>query len=87
MPRVDADVDQCIDFVRRQPWGKPEDRRRDIRRGIKNALLRRAWNYAGAKQRNSRLFMPTLGQLIGSLEVSSVSEPSDTHEREMCSRE
>jgi len=34
MPRVRTDIKRCIDFVRRQPWGKPRDRKLDIRRGI-----------------------------------------------------
>src|SRR5579884_3699744 len=34
MPRVDRDIKQCLDFVRRQPWGRPDDRQMDIYRGI-----------------------------------------------------
>ncbi len=34
MPRVDNDIKRCLDFVRRQPWGKPDDRQQDIYRGI-----------------------------------------------------
>jgi len=34
MPRVDKDIKRCLDFVRRQPWGEPDDRQRDIYRGI-----------------------------------------------------
>jgi len=30
MARVSSDVKRCIDFVRRQPWGKPADREHDI---------------------------------------------------------
>ena len=38
MPRVDRDIDRCLDFVARQPWGKPDDRELDIRRGIEKLL-------------------------------------------------
>lgn len=38
MPRVDRDVDRCLDFVGMQPWGKPEDRLHDIDRGIDKVL-------------------------------------------------
>jgi hypothetical protein len=27
MPRVDRDIEECLDFVARQPWGKPSDRK------------------------------------------------------------
>jgi plasmid stabilization system protein ParE len=37
MPRVRQDIEDCLDFVRRQPWGKAEDRERDIRCAIQNA--------------------------------------------------
>jgi hypothetical protein len=40
MPRVDADIDRCLEFVARQPRGKPDDRRFDIGRGIANVLAR-----------------------------------------------
>jgi hypothetical protein len=39
MPWVSDDVEQCVEFIARQPWGKPEERRQDIRRGITEALL------------------------------------------------
>ena len=39
MPWVSDDVEKCVEFVARQPWGKPEERRQDIRRGITEALL------------------------------------------------
>jgi hypothetical protein len=48
MPRVDRDIDRCLDFVRRQPLGKPEDRRLDILEGIERALLRPQSNRVGA---------------------------------------
>ena len=34
MPRVRRDIKRCLDFVGRQPWGKPYDRELDIYRGI-----------------------------------------------------
>lgn len=34
MPRVSRDIDDCIAFVGRQSWGKPQDRTADIYRGI-----------------------------------------------------
>ena len=34
MPRVTGDIDRCLDFVGRQPWGKPDERELDIYRGI-----------------------------------------------------
>ena len=34
MPRVSRDIDECINFVGRQPWGKPHARRADIHCGI-----------------------------------------------------
>lgn len=30
MRRVLEDIERCVDFVRRQPWGRPADRERDI---------------------------------------------------------
>jgi hypothetical protein len=37
-PRIDRDIDDCLAFVARQPWGKPNDRRLDISRGITRVL-------------------------------------------------
>ena len=34
MPRVTDDIDRCLDFVGRQPWGKPDERELDIYGGI-----------------------------------------------------
>ena len=34
MPRVRRDIEECVDFISRQPWGKPHDRKSDIKRGI-----------------------------------------------------
>src|SRR5260370_23687956 len=40
MPRVERDIDECLEFIARQPWGKPTDREADICLGIGMALLR-----------------------------------------------
>jgi hypothetical protein len=48
MPRVDRDIEECLDFVARQPWGKPYDRQLDIRRGIEKALERPEANRVGS---------------------------------------
>ena len=45
-PRVDRDIDDCVAFVARQPWGNPNDRRLDIRRGIERALALPEANHA-----------------------------------------
>jgi len=37
MPRVDRDIEQCLSFIGRQPWGRPHDRKLDILRGIEGA--------------------------------------------------
>jgi hypothetical protein len=50
MPRVDRDIKQCLAFVRRQPWGKPNDRKLDIRRGIEKALARPEANRVGSSR-------------------------------------
>lgn len=34
MPRVRNDINECLDFIARQPWGEPDDRKLDIERGI-----------------------------------------------------
>ena len=34
MPRVGGDIDRCLKFVGRQPWGKPDERELDIYGGI-----------------------------------------------------
>jgi hypothetical protein len=38
MPRARRDIDQCLKFVGRQPWGKPKDRLHDINREIGKVL-------------------------------------------------
>jgi hypothetical protein len=48
MPRVDRDIEQCLAFVGKQPWGKPEDRKVDIRRGIERALAHPESSHAEA---------------------------------------
>lgn len=37
-PRVAKDIRRCIEFIGRQPWGKPMDRARDILKGINEAV-------------------------------------------------
>jgi hypothetical protein len=39
MPRVNRDIEKCVDFVGRQPWGKPDDREADTYRGIERACV------------------------------------------------
>jgi hypothetical protein len=39
MPRIHSDFECCLEFVARQPWGRPNARRRDILKGFK-AILR-----------------------------------------------
>ena len=34
MPRALEDIDDCLAFVGRHPRGRPDDRRRDIRKGL-----------------------------------------------------
>lgn len=45
MTRVDRDIEDCIEFIRRQPLGKPLDRERDLRNCfrdiVKNPTARR----------------------------------------------
>ena len=38
MPRVKGDIKRCLDFVGRQPWGKPSDRELDISQSIEEVL-------------------------------------------------
>lgn len=40
MPRVDRDIERCLNFVAQLPWGKPSDRELDICLGIEKALVR-----------------------------------------------
>jgi hypothetical protein len=39
MPWASDEIEQCVEFIARQPWGKPADREQDIYRGIAEALL------------------------------------------------
>ena len=48
MPRVDSDIKRCVAFIRRQPWGKPNARKSDIRLGIEKALMRPESNRVGS---------------------------------------
>jgi hypothetical protein len=34
MPQALRDIKRCVEFIRAQPWGKPQDRLRDILGGI-----------------------------------------------------
>lgn len=38
MPRVDRDIGDFIEFIRKQPWGKPTDRERDLRNCFRDLL-------------------------------------------------
>jgi hypothetical protein len=38
-PRAHRDIKQCTEFVRLQPWGKPQDRLQDIYTGIGKILF------------------------------------------------
>lgn len=37
-PRAEADIEECLDFIGRQPWGKPGDRELDIQHGVERIL-------------------------------------------------
>lgn len=37
-PQVDSQIDDCVAFIARQPWGRPRDRLRDILRAIQEIL-------------------------------------------------
>jgi hypothetical protein len=50
MPRVDGDIKRCLAFIRQQPWGKPNDRKLDIRFGIEKALARPEANRVGSRR-------------------------------------
>ena len=39
-PAANSDIESCVEFVARNPWGKPRDRGRDIWRAIAHALER-----------------------------------------------
>lgn len=46
MPRVSDDMKQCVEFIARQPWGKPEERRRR-QRASDTKLRRTGWGAGG----------------------------------------
>jgi len=50
MPRIDRDIEECFEFVARQPWGKPNDRKLDIRLCIQKALARPEPNRVGSER-------------------------------------
>jgi plasmid stabilization system protein ParE len=37
-PRAEADVEECLDFIGQQAWGKPADRELDIEHGVEKIL-------------------------------------------------
>ena len=45
MSRVSDDLRECSDFISNQPWGRPDERRKDIARAV-DAILR--WPTLGA---------------------------------------
>jgi len=47
MPRVERDIERCVSFVGRQPWGKPADRKLDIFRGIAGVRAHPGSNRSG----------------------------------------
>jgi hypothetical protein len=57
MPRVDRDIKQCLAFIARQPWGKPNDRRSDIRRGIERVLALPEANHAEVRRSTSGIWL------------------------------
>jgi hypothetical protein len=55
MPRVREDIKDCLRFIARQPWGRPEDRKRDIERAIGHVQHRPSANRIAARRRRLRL--------------------------------
>jgi len=51
MSRVGRDIDRCLDYVERQPWGKRDDREVDIYRGIAEV-------YAHPKRNRPEVYRP-----------------------------
>ena len=51
MSRVARDIDRCLDFVERQPWGKRDAREVDIYRGIAEV-------YAHPKRNRPEVYRP-----------------------------
>ena len=39
MPQALRDIKRCVEFIRAQPWGKPQERLRDILGGISKVLF------------------------------------------------
>jgi hypothetical protein len=48
MPRVKSDIRECLTFADRRRWGKPRERKPDIRRSIENILGHPEANPIGA---------------------------------------
>jgi hypothetical protein len=57
MPRIDRDIDDCLAFIGRQLWGKPNDRRSDIRRGIERVLTHPEANHAELWRASSGIWL------------------------------
>ena len=50
MPRVFKDIRRCVQFVARQPWGRPADRARDIWQAVSQILEGPELNEVGARR-------------------------------------
>jgi hypothetical protein len=57
MPRVKGDIKRCLDFVGRQPWGKPDDREFDIYRGMEMACAYPKANHPELRRRNTGIWL------------------------------
>lgn len=57
MPRVQKDIDRCLDFIATQPWGKPDDRESDIYRGIAVACAQPKMNKAEVLRRDTGIWL------------------------------
>jgi len=53
MPRVTKDINDCLEFIARQPWGNTADRRRDIFRGIEGVQFAPKRNAVKARRRST----------------------------------
>lgn len=57
MPRVKQDIDRCLNFIARQPWGRPDDREADIYRGIAAACAHPKLNRAEVRRPDTGLWL------------------------------
>jgi hypothetical protein len=90
-PRIDQDIDDCVAFVARQPWGKPNDRTLDIRRGIERALALPEANHGEVWRSTPGFWPPSGGSARGVVSIravrhsrvkdvfSGVKEPTTAH--------